>query len=365
MSYFSQMILRNTTFSKRLIRWYLDSKRDLPWRNTTNPYFIWLSEIIMQQTRVAQGLPYYKEFVSKYPDVHQLAHATEDEVLKTWQGLGYYSRARNLYATAKYISKERNGKFPETYNELLQLKGVGDYTASAIASISYNLPEAVVDGNVFRVLSRVFGISTPINSGTGKREFKELAQKLIDPKLPGDFNQAIMEFGATQCVPQNPDCSRCIFRNECFANQNGRIHEFPVKLKNKPVKRRYFNYIIPVSPQKTTVLNQRTGNDIWKKLYEFPLIETSKKVGFKELQMHPEFLKYEDWNIRSVHLYNEKIIVHKLSHQHIYTRFWILKTSLSPDEFISFDDLMPFAVPVLIRNFIKEVFESRIIEAVE
>lgn len=358
MSYFSQMVLRNTTFSNRLIRWYLDSKRDLPWRHTIRPYFIWLSEIIMQQTRVAQGLPYYMEFISKYPDVHQLAQASEEEILKTWQGLGYYSRARNLHATAIYISEKRNGEFPQTYQELLQLKGVGDYTASAIASICYDLPEAVVDGNVFRVLSRVFGISTPINSGEGKKKFKKLAQELIDPAHPGDFNQAIMEFGATQCVPRNPDCASCIFQKECFAFQNGRIYEFPVKLKSKPVKKRYFNYIIPISPINATVLNQRTEKDIWKKLYEFPLIETQKKIGVKELKAHAEFKKFEVWNIQSLHAHNEKLIVHKLSHQHIYTRFWILKTSSSPDEFISLDKLTSFPVPVLIEDFINEVFQE-------
>lgn len=350
------MTSRNITFSKRLIRWYLNSKRDLPWRNTGNPYFIWLSEIIMQQTRVAQGLPYYQKFISKYPTVHHLAEATEEEVLKTWQGLGYYSRARNLYATAKYISKERKGVFPDTYSDLLKLKGVGDYTASAIASICFNLPEAVVDGNVFRVLSRIFGIATPINSGMGKREFKELAQKLIDSKNPGDFNQAIMEFGAIQCVPRNPVCTGCIFQKECFAYQNERIQEFPVKLKSKLVKRRYFNYIIPLSPEKTTLLFKRTENDIWKKLYEFPLIETQKKIGIKELKTHPEFNKFDKWDIQSVYAYNDKAIVHKLSHQHIYSRFWILKTSLSPDGFISLENLASFPVPVLIRNFMDEFF---------
>lgn len=351
----------NSILSERLIDWYLNQRRDLPWRNTKQPYFIWLSEVIMQQTRVKQGLPYYLKFIENYPNVHRLANASQDEILKLWQGLGYYSRARNLHKTAKFISKERKGVFPNNYSELIQLKGVGDYTASAIASICFNVPEAVVDGNVFRVLSRIFGISTPINTNTGKKEFKSLAQKLISKKNPGDFNQAIMEFGSQQCVPRNPNCVNCIFRNECFAYRNERIHEFPVKHKTKPVQKRFFNYIIPISSENKTLLYQRKRKDIWKKLFEFPLIETNEGVNKNQLIKEEKFLKFSKlWKINNLVLFNRHPIIHKLSHQHIYTDFWIVEISNATPDFISFDEIENFAVPALIANFISEFKKDQI-----
>lgn len=359
MSYFSRMNQTHTVFSRKLIHWYLEHKRNLPWRKTKDPYFIWLSEVILQQTRVAQGLPYYLKFVEKYPDVHHLANASEDEILKTWQGLGYYSRARNLHAAAKYVSKERNGVFPNTHRDLIRLKGVGDYTASAIGSICFNIPEAVVDGNVFRVLSRIFGISTPINIGAGQKEFKSLAQRLIDEKQPGVFNQALMEFGSLQCVPKNPDCAVCIFKNECVAFQTGKIEELPVKIKSKPVRKRYFNYLIPISPKKSTLLQQRKKNDIWEKLFEFPLLESEKRMTKTQLLKNSDFLKFHQlWEVQSVSLFNPKSVIHKLSHQHIDTRFWILNIQESPEEFIAFENVKDFAVPVLIENFINEFFKN-------
>ena len=223
-------------FSKRLKQWYLQNKRELPWRSTQDPYKIWLSEIIMQQTRVEQGLPYYLRFTEAYPNVHSLANAPEQEVLKLWQGLGYYSRARNLHTTAIRVSKELDGNFPDHYKELKTLKGVGDYTASAIASFCFNEPVAVVDGNVYRVLSRVFGVETPINSTQGIKEFKALAQELIDHKDPATFNQAIMEFGAIQCKPQNPLCETCPFNDVCLALKNDQIKELPVKIKKTKIR---------------------------------------------------------------------------------------------------------------------------------
>lgn len=346
-------------FSKKLVSWYLQNKRELPWRNTLNPYHIWLSEIMLQQTRVLQGLPYYLKFVEAYPNVTDLANATEDEVLKMWQGLGYYSRARNLHATAKMVSEEMNSKFPDNYKDLLKLKGVGDYTASAIASISFNHPEAVVDGNVFRVLSRFFGIFTPINTPTGQKEFKQLAQELIDKKQPGTFNQAIMEFGATYCVPQNPQCLSCIFNDSCTAFQQNIVFELPIKIRAKPVKIRYFNYMVILSENRRTILQQRIRKGIWHKLFEFPLIETSEEVNLLGLKKQLEFQDFsEKLKIENISLYNEKPIIHKLSHQHLNTRFWIVETVTETEASVPISEIVNYAVPVLIENFVSEFFEN-------
>ena len=346
-------------FSKKLIVWYLQNKRNLPWRNTNNPYHIWLSEIMLQQTRVLQGLPYYLKFIEAYPKVEDLASAPEDEVLKLWQGLGYYSRARNLHATAKRVANEMEGIFPNNYKDLLKLKGVGDYTASAISSISFNQPEAVVDGNVYRVLSRFFGISTPINSTAGQKEFKQLAQELIDKEQPGTFNQAIMEFGARYCVPQNPDCENCIFNDSCVAFQQKKVAQLPVKIKSKPVKKRFFNYLVILSENERTVLQQRNGKGIWHKLYEFPLIETSKEIEVSELQKLPQFQDFSDKiNIRNISLYNEEAVVHKLSHQHLNTRFWIIETLDETESSVAISEIESYAMPVLIANFVSEFFEN-------
>ena len=345
-------------FSKKLILWYLQNKRDLPWRNTVNPYYIWLSEIMLQQTRVLQGLPYYLKFVEAYPAVEDLANADEDEVLKMWQGLGYYSRARNLHATAKMVSEEMGGIFPDNYKGLLKLKGVGDYTASAIASISFNTPDAVVDGNVYRVLSRFFGISTPINSTSGQKEFKQLAQCLIDKKQPGTFNQAIMEFGARYCLPQNPDCFNCIFNDSCIAFQKNQVSELPVKIRAKPVKIRYFNYLVIISENDSTILQQRTGKGIWHKLFEFPLIETMEEVDLSKLKENSQFQDFSNKiRMENITLFNERPIIHKLSHQHLNTRFWIVETSKVIEASVPISEIGNYAVPVLIENFVSEFFE--------
>lgn len=325
----------------------------MPWRETTDPYHIWLSEIILQQTRVAQGLPYYIAFTARFPTVQLLAAAPEEEVLKLWQGLGYYSRARNLHHTAKYINKECNGVFPSTYEALLKLKGVGDYTASAIASLCFNLPTAVVDGNVYRVLARYFGIDTPTNSATGIKEFKALAQQLIDVQKPGLFNQAIMEFGARHCVPQNPDCASCIFNDGCKALQTKKVTELPVKIKAAKVKKRYFNYIVVISEENNTVLEQRIQKGIWQQLYEFPLIESEKTLSLEQLQKDMSFQKLsKKLALNSIVLYNEEAVIHKLSHQHLYTRFWIVNTSEPIGDGIPLAEIRDYAVPVLIANFI-------------
>ena len=340
-------------FSKIITLWYSNNKRDLPWRQTKDPYYIWLSEIILQQTQVKQGLPYYEAFKSEFPSVQMLAQADEDKVLKLWQGLGYYSRARNLHATAKYVANDLQGEFPNNFNELIKLKGVGDYTASAIASICFNEPTAVVDGNVYRVLSRYFGIETPINSTKGTKEFKELAQELIDKEQPAEFNQAIMEFGATQCKPNNPDCHICPFKDSCVAFNQDRILELPVKIKTAKVKKKYFNFLVFTSNDERTILEQRKGKGIWRNLFQFPLIETEKNLSakaFKQLAETHDLLKNSTFELVQ---YNKEPIVHKLSHRHLYTTFWIINVDRLPLEGISFTEIHNYAVPILIGNFIE------------
>ena len=333
-------------FSNRVIYWYLQNDRDLPWRKTKNPYFIWLSEIMLQQTRVHQGLSYFKTFTKEFPTVFDLANASESKVLKLWQGLGYYSRARNLHYSAKYIAKDLNGQFPSTYEEIKKLKGVGDYTASAISSICFDEPQAVVDGNVYRVLSRYFGIKTAINSSAGIKEFKELAQTLIDSKQPGSYNQAIMDFGALHCKPQNPLCETCPLNDSCIALATKTIKELPVKKKKNKIKKRYFNYLVFISENNKTMLKERKGKGIWQGLFEFPLLETEKSVSKDEITIHLS-------SNESTVLFNEKEIVHKLSHQHLYTKFWIVKSNNFQENKVSWNAIEKYPVPILIANFLK------------
>jgi len=347
------MVKNNTSFSKKLILWYLQNQRELPWRSTSNPYFIWLSEIILQQTRVSQGLPYYYKFIEAFPSIEELAEAEEAQILKLWQGLGYYSRARNLHATAKYIAYDLKGIFPNSYDGLMKLKGVGDYTASAIASICFKAPTAVVDGNVYRVLSRLFGIETPINSSEGIKTFKELAQHLLDESQPGIYNQAIMEFGARYCVPQSPDCLHCIFNDKCEAFKNKSVLKFPVKHKNGKIRKRFFNYIVFISDDERTIVQQRREKGIWRNLYEFPLIESNANIELKELQKLPEFVNLtKDYLNHRIYLFNENPVIHKLSHQHLATRFWIVEIPDLKETGTPISSLENFAVPVLIENFI-------------
>jgi len=347
---------KNTTFFyKNLILWYLQNKRALPWRETKDPYKIWLSEILLQQTRVAQGLPYYLKFIEAFPTIFDLAKSSEEEVLKLWQGLGYYSRARNLHYTARYIVNNLDGVFPSSYNELLTLKGVGDYTASAIASICFAEPAAVVDGNVYRVLSRMFGVATPINSSQGIKEFKELAQTLLDKSSPGDYNQAIMEFGARYCVPQNPNCSSCIFSEKCVAFNTQQLSELPVKLKKAKVKKHYFNYLVVLSPDGETLLEQRIGKGIWENLYQFPLIESASELEQETMESHPKYMELaQELRLSNLTLYNSKTIIHKLSHKHLFTRFWIVKGEIADKRSIPIEEIHRFPVPILIGNFISE-----------
>ncbi|MDO6595559.1 A/G-specific adenine glycosylase [Oceanihabitans sp. 2_MG-2023] len=338
--------------NKTLTRWYSVNKRDLPWRRTTNPYFIWLSEIILQQTKVDQGLPYYEAFVTNFPTIFRLAEAEEEEVLKLWQGLGYYSRARNLHATAKHIVNALNGKFPDNYKDLIKLKGVGDYTASAIASICFNEVCAVVDGNVYRAFSRYFGISTPINSTQGQKEFKILAQKLINKEDPATFNQAIMEFGARQCKPKNPDCTICPLQNSCVALQKNLITALPVKKKSLKPKKKHFNFLVFVSREGDTILEKREGKGIWQNLFQFPLIESEQSMTFNSMTAQ---LKNHDLTrdtIFNLSLYNEEEIIHKLSHQHLYTKFWIIEIDRLALKGISINEIKKYPVPILVSNFI-------------
>lgn len=339
-------------FKNKLTNWYSDNKRSLPWRNTKNPYYIWLSEIILQQTQVKQGLPYYEAFIKQYPTVFDLANASEEEVLKLWQGLGYYSRARNLHTTAKHVAFELDGRFPNNYKDLLKLKGVGDYTASAVASIAFNEVAAVVDGNVYRVLSRYYGIKTPINSTDGIKEFKKLASNLIDKEQPATFNQAIMEFGATQCKPKNPNCTICPLNESCMALQKNMIEFLPVKLKKTKVKTRFFNFLVCIDNNKNTLLEKRTSKGIWQNLYQFPLIESNKSLSSEEFHL----LNIKDSVLDNLNfdysLYNIEDIVHKLSHQHLYTKFWIIETKELPKKSIAIKEIKKYPVPVLISSFI-------------
>ena len=341
-------------FSSTLINWYSIHKRDLPWRNTKNPYYIWLSEIILQQTQIKQGLPYYEAFIKEYPTVFDLANANEQDVLKLWQGLGYYSRARNLHTTAKTIVEEFNGEFPKSYHKLLKLKGVGDYTASAIASICYGEPTAVVDGNVYRVLARYFGIETPINSSKGIKEFKVLASQLLDKTNPADYNQAIMEFGARQCRPKNPDCDSCPLNASCTALKSNTVDRLPVKLNKTKVKTKYFNFLVFLSSDKRTILKKRTKNDIWKNLYQFPLIETESSLYSADFVKHPKIKSLLNGSNFEYSLYNDKEIIHKLSHQHLYTKFWIVEVNDLPEKGVLVSEVEKFPMPILISNFINE-----------
>lgn len=341
-------------FANSLIQWYLENKRDLPWRNTRDPYLIWLSEIMLQQTRVAQGMPYFYAFSEAFPTVFDLANASEERVLKLWQGLGYYSRARNLHQTAKFIAENLKGNFPENYTALLHLKGVGDYTAAAIASFSYDEAVPVVDGNVFRVLSRYFDIETDISSPLAKKEFRELAFELMPRDNPAIFNQAIMEFGALQCVPRNPDCAVCVFNDSCAALQKGKADRLPVKLKKTKVSNRYFNYIVFQDLAGNTKVQRRSDKGIWHGLYEFPLLETDLRRD-TESQIAAIYSGFPDYDIQMVSE-NPNEVLHKLSHQHLHIRFWKVQLGQLLPDGIEYEVLKTFPFPIVIYNFIEKEF---------
>jgi A/G-specific adenine glycosylase len=340
-------------FSNSLLHWYLQNKRDLPWRNTNNPYPIWLSEIMLQQTRVAQGMPYFLLFMEAFPTVFDLAKADEEQVLKLWQGLGYYSRARNMHKTAQIIAFDLNGNFPNNYNDLLKLKGIGEYTAAAIASFAFNEVVPVVDGNVYRVLARYFNVETDIASSSARKEFTALAKELIPNDNPALFNQAIMEFGALQCVPKNPNCEICIFNSSCAALQKKKVAELPVKLKKTKVTDKFFNYLIFLDDSETTLINKRTEKGIWHNLYEFPIIETENEIDFDVLSklVHENYYNLE---IKDISIYNENQIIHKLSHQKLHINFYKVEVSKKLNNGIELDSLRNYPFPIVIYNFIEK-----------
>jgi len=341
-------------FSNILIKWYLQNKRDLPWRKTADPYHIWLSEIMLQQTRVAQGTPYFFAFTQEFPTVFDLANASEEQVLKLWQGLGYYSRARNLHKTSQYVANELNGVFPASFKDLLQLKGVGEYTAAAIASFSYNEAVPVVDGNVFRVLSRYFDVESDISLPATKKEFTELAYELMPKDNPAIFNQAIMEFGALQCVPKSPDCSICVFNESCAALQKKKVSVLPVKSKKLKVTNRFFNYLILEDVLGNTLIQKRTDKGIWHNLYEFPLVETTEIVDFDVVSKAVRNDIFPSYTILSVEECSETTVVHKLSHQHLHIQFWKVKIAEIIENGLNASELKTFPFPIVIYNFIEK-----------
>jgi len=333
----------------KLIEWYRINKRDLPWRDTRDPYKVWLSEIILQQTRVAQGLPYYLKFVEQYPSVTDLAQASEQEVLKLWQGLGYYSRARNLHYTARDIVENYEGRFPATYRELLKLKGVGEYTAAAIASFCYDEPVAVIDGNVFRVLARLHGIDTPVNTTEGKKIFKHQAAESLDKRQPGVYNQAIMEFGALQCVPGQPDCEICPLQAQCTAYKTGKVRELPVKLPKVKIKKRFLHYII-VRHGNRILWQKRTDKDIWKNLYQPVLIEGENAEDIPGDKLRELYAEYKVQPEGEPQLLYKTI--HQLTHRRLEIVFWEVYSKHPLHGAIATDELKKYPVPVVIAKFL-------------
>lgn len=341
-------------FGYVLQNWYAEYKRDLPWRDSSNPYIIWISEIILQQTRVAQGYDYFVRFIKRFPDVQTLSDAQEDEVMKYWQGLGYYSRARNLHAAAKSM----NGVFPKTYPEVLALKGVGAYTAAAICSFAYGMPYAVVDGNVYRVLARYLGIETPIDTTQGKKLFAALADELLDKTQPATYNQAIMDFGAIQCTPISPNCLLCPLADSCAARSKGLTAKLPMKQHKTKTTNRYFNYLY-VRAGEHTFINKRTGDDIWKNLFELPLIETSTAIDQEELLALAEFaLLFAPGEVPLIKIVCRNV-KHVLSHRVIYANFYEVtlparSTSFSAYQKVKMDDVEHYAVSRLVHAFLEK-----------
>ncbi len=312
-----------TRLHDTLINWFASNHRDLPWRHEPTPYQVWLSEVILQQTRVSQGMNYYLKFIEHWPTVIHLANASEEEVLKMWQGLGYYSRARNLHHCAQQVVAEYNGQFPANFEKLKQLKGIGDYTAAAIASIAFNLPYAVVDGNVYRVLARLYDIDTPINNNEGQKLFVRLADEILNRKQPGLHNQAMMEFGALHCTPKNPNCLLCPLQTQCLALAHQTVMQRPVKLQKVKVTTRYFNYLV-IRTEDSVYLHKRSGNDIWRNLYDFPCIESEQSLSVEEVVATEQFQQLignKPFTIVKV----SPIFTHKLTHRTIQAQFIEIK----------------------------------------
>ena len=334
----------------------------MPWRNTKDPYKIWLSEIILQQTRVAQGWNYYLKFIKNYPDVSALASASGHEILKLWQGLGYYSRARNMHQAALYIKRHYKGKFPKDYQSIRNLKGVGDYTAAAIASFAYNLPYPVIDGNVMRVYSRFLGIKSPVDSGEGRKRLQEAAVKLLPHDSPGTYNQAIMELGALCCTHRNPECAACPLQSGCYAYRHNLTAKLPVKAAKTKQRERYLNYIVIEAGAKL-LLRNRTGKDIWMGLYDFPCIETSAPVTRQKIMITKEWKRLFKQN-KPVIKEASGPYTHILSHQKLNANFIKVAikkpiVKLPPGCFwIKHTDIKQYAVPRLIERYISTSFDK-------
>jgi A/G-specific adenine glycosylase len=351
-------------FQQQLMAWFAQNHRPMPWKGERNPYFIWLSEIILQQTRVEQGLPYYIKFTEHYPTVKSLADAPEDDVMKLWEGLGYYSRARNLHAAAKYIAYDLGGIFPTTYNDLLKIKGVGAYTAAAIASFAYNLPHAVVDGNVYRVLSRFFGVETPIDSLEGQKEFRLLAENLLDVMQPAKYNQAIMDFGATHCTPKLAKCSTCYLSKNCVAFQEKKVDFFPLKEKKINKKNRYFNYFI-LNFEDSFWITKREKKDIWQQLYEFPMIESDSFLTEAQFFENEFFIQSFFAKVKKEeNLKVSKPFKQQLTHQTIFAQFYEIKLTEKPDTLpsnwlnVSEEKIKKFAFPKIIDLYFQNKYLS-------
>lgn len=353
--------MEEACFAEQLISWYQKHKRNLPWRFTKDPYLIWLSEVILQQTRVAQGLPYYEKFVLTFPTVQDLAAASEQEVLRLWQGLGYYSRARNLHACAKTVATRYGGEFPDKYAELIRLKGVGAYTAAAVASFAFNETVPVVDGNVYRVLSRVFGIKDDILSGKGQKKFRKRAALLVPEGKADIYNQAIMEFGALQCTPLTPACLLCPLNSMCYAYQYGKQKELPVKIKRLKIKQRFLHYII-IRQNGRILMKQRSGKDIWTGLYDFYLIEGKEGKTLEDITQDMLFSRLLSEDKASVEV--SRLYKHQLTHQQLFVRFYTINIagqglagSLIEEQCLNpytVEELHQLPKPILIDNFLRE-----------
>lgn len=344
-------------FSRELTGWYEENKRDLPWRNTKDAYIIWLSEIILQQTRVEQGKPYFYRFAEKYPTVTHFAAAPEDDILKLWQGLGYYSRGRNMLKTAQLVQENYNGVFPVRYDELIKLKGIGEYTAAAISSFAANEARAVVDGNVYRVLARYFGIDEPINSPKGKKLFQQLADDVLNRQQPGLHNQAMMEFGAMLCKPKNPACGICPVRLGCIAFKTNATASLPVKLNKVKIRKRYFNYLLIMDGDRV-LMNKRDERDIWANMYDLPVIETQELMAPENVIALTEITNFFTENITITNKF--EVIKHVLTHQHLFIQFIVLqsKPAVLKDswQYISIADAWNLPMPKCIFIFIKDFF---------
>jgi A/G-specific adenine glycosylase len=351
--------ISSKSFSSKLLNWHVANDRELPWKKDKDPYKIWVSEIILQQTRVKQGTPYYLRFIEAFPNITELANATEDKLLHIWQGLGYYARARNMHFTAKYITEELDGVFPNNYASLIKLKGIGPYTAAAISSFAFDEVKAVLDGNVIRVLSRIFGIESPFDTNQGKTEFQTLADQLIDPKQPADYNQAIMDFGALQCIPGLPDCSNCPFNQHCKAHQLEKVGILPVRQKKISKKHRRFHFFIISTSDGKIIIEKRVEKDIWKSLYQFPMIEQPEDSPFELNLSFPKIM--EKYNY--IANYNLEVMGEQkqvLTHQIVNAEFYLVQLSteqiaLPPDNYlVDYKNLCNFAYPKLIDWFIME-----------